>query len=76
MVLVVEVADQFPFLGVNTDDRLLPVFEPLSLLGNDPELPVTVWMVRLGNGFAVAAQRIVRSFQYFADAVRAAAYPI
>lgn len=66
---VSKVADQFLFLAVDADDRILLIFKSLSHFSNDLKLPVSIRMIRLGDTLSI---RFQRKFIIFQDASHAA----
>lgn len=60
---IFEVADQFPFLGVDANDWKAAAAELLSEIGNVFELEVTVWTGISRDLFPVHAKRIAQLMQ-------------
>ena len=68
---VLEVANQFLFLGVYTDNRLAPAGESFLLLADVEELPIAVRTLGGGDLFAVHAEFITHVLKRTANSVLA-----
>ena len=54
---ILEIADQFLFLGIHAQHGAVGVFESLAKLGDQCKLPVAIGMLGLGDALAVDTQR-------------------